>query len=432
MILMPTERGLPANLEAERLVLGQILLDESHFHAAEDLSLDDYSIEKHKLIWKHILALRGRGERADRITVSSELMKAGKLDSVGGIGYLISLDDTIPQVPNIEAYVRMVRDASTLRRLILAAEYIQNQAMLAQDPAEDILGGAIELIRGISDGSALGGKKAVSTREMIEQQGVDGLLSPRRQGDIRLPWSSLNKALNGLSGGQMIVLLGETSRGKSSFALQLAGHVSQQHQAAVIWTMEMSPRAMFQRLVTQMSGVYNRPLLAAADRQAQHGAVTALGDDPVYFDATSRSVASFSANLRRIKHQTRIGLVIVDYVQLIRSNSRESRAQQVAENSRNLKLAAMDFNVPFLVLSQVDRSSVKGKDARIGLHSAKESGDIENDADVMLWIEAGELSRDQPTPVSVVVGKQREGPAGFPVRMAFLPESQIFVEVEED
>jgi len=233
----------------------------------------------------------------------------------------------------------------------------------------------------------------------------------------------------------MIVVLGETGRGKTSFALQAATHVSQQHKATLVWTMEMPPRSLFQRLVTQASAIpqSRRPSqLTFEERERQRMAVALFGEDPVYFDRHSRSVAAFCANLWRLQTKTEVGLVIVDYLQLIRSTLKEgTRAQEVSENSRNLKLAAMDCNVPFLVLSQVDRSSVKGKGAKIGLHSAKESGDIENDADVMLWIEAVELARDQPTPVSIVVGKQREGPAGFPVKMVFQPTSQTFIEAEE-
>jgi replicative DNA helicase len=269
---------------------------------------------------------------------------------------------------------------------------------------------------------------------MIEQEGVDKLLSPRRHGEIRMPWQRLDAALSGLTGDQMVVLLGETSRGKSSFALQLATHVLMQKKSVLVWTMEMPPNSMFRRMVTQLSGValkQRSEQLSFEQREQQRLAVALLAEQPVYFDRTSRSVTAFCAYLRRVRSRCDLGLVIVDYLQLIRSNSKESRAQQVSENSRNLKLAAMDTNLPFLVLSQVDRSSVKGKDAKIGLHSAKESGDIENDSDVMLWIDAAPFSRDQPTAARIWVGKQREGEAGFPIEMIFQPTTQTFLEVTE-
>jgi replicative DNA helicase len=425
--------GLPQNLEAERLVLGSMMLCHDVYPGAADvLQPDDFSIEKHRRIFRRIGELHKRGEPIDRITVANELMNFSELESCDGVAYLCSLTDGLPQVPNIDAYIRIIRNKAVLRRIIFASEHMMNRCFVGEEPADEILAGAEQTFRKLADG-ILGGKEPVSTREMIRQEGADGLLAPRARGEIRLPWTTLNEALGGLAGGQMIVLMGETSRGKTSFALQTATHVCQQHKATAVWTMEMSPRALFKRLVTQLSGVPQIRLgqLTFEQRDSQRMAVALLDDDPVYFDRHSRSVAAFCATLRRLQAKTLVGLVVVDYLQLIRSTSRESRAQQVSENSRSLKLAAMDHNVPFLVLSQVDRSSVKGKDARIGLHSAKESGDIENDADVMLWIEAVDLARDQPTPVSIVVGKQREGPAGFPVKMVFQPMSQTFIEAEE-
>ncbi len=157
-----------------------------------------------------------------------------------------------------------------------------------------------------------------------------------------------------------------------------------------------------------------------------------LDENRIYLDSDARNVGSFVAGLRRVKAQGRLGMAVVDHLQLIRSTSSRNRAQEVSENSRSLKLAAMDLDIPFLVLSQVDRSSVKG-DGVIGLHSAKESGDIENDADVVMWVQSGaEFSRDQDTLVSLHVGKQREGAAGFSIPMVFRPQSQTFMEVENE
>jgi replicative DNA helicase len=171
-------------------------------------------------------------------------------------------------------------------------------------------------------------------------------------------------------------------------------------------------------------------MLTFDEREAQSLAVAQLDQSPIYFDSRSRKVVAFNSSVRQVRSKNRRAVGIVDYLQLIRGSGR-NRAQEVSDNSRALKLTAMDLDMPLVVLSQVDRGSVKGDSARIGLHSAKESGDCENDADVVAWIEAGELSRDHDTSVSFHVGKQREGPAGFSIPMIFRPQNQVFLEVSE-
>jgi replicative DNA helicase len=239
----------------------------------------------------------------------------------------------------------------------------------------------------------------------------------------------LDAALCGFGPGQVIVLMAATSRGKTSAALQIALSAADAGKTPMIWTMEMSPQSMVQRMLTQMTGVWaTKRQLSLGERNAQTEAISQMSDHPVYFDRTSRSVSSFIGSIRQTR--TAIKFAVVDYLQLIRGSGR-NRAQEVSDNSRAIKLAAMDLQIPFLVLSQVDRASVKGE-GKIGLHSGKETGDIENDADVVLWIDAAELSREQDTAVAMHIGKQREGPAGFSIPMVFRPTSQTFMEVQND
>jgi replicative DNA helicase len=240
-------------------------------------------------------------------------------------------------------------------------------------------------------------------------------------------------ALYGLQPGQLIVLLAETMRGKTSFALQLAARAAMQTVSPLIWALEMSAYSMFRRLVAQLSGVPSNSApsqLTFQERDAHREACVMLNDCPIWFDTGSRSVSSFVAALRKLGRQSKLGFAVVDYLQLIRSGEGRNRAEEVSDNSRALKLAAMDLQIPIFVISQVDRASVKG-DGEIGLHSAKNSGDIENDADVLLWIKGQEFTRDSPTDVRLHVGKQREGPAGFDIAMTFFPNTQTFQEIEE-
>jgi replicative DNA helicase len=162
-------------------------------------------------------------------------------------------------------------------------------------------------------------------------------------------------------------------------------------------------------------------------RGAQNEAIARLNDNPIHFDPHSRSVSGFVSRLRHVRAEAGLGFAVVDYLQSIRGSGR-NRAQEVSDNSLELKLAAMDLEFPILVLSQVDRAGVKGE-TKIGLHSAKESGDIENDCDVQLWIEGPEPTRDQDTQGSVRLAKQREGPAGFSIPMVFRPQPQTFLEI---
>ena len=353
------------------------------------------------------------------------LQASAKANSVGGLSYLATLDDGLPEIPAITHYVEKLRDATMRRRIIFAAQHLASMATDDLTPLSDVMDRFSSSIADVV--SVREGSRPISTSEMLELHGPVELLKPRQQTGIPLAWPELQDALGGLEGGQMIVLMAATSRGKTSMALQMATSAATSSEGVpVIWTMEMSPKANFQRMVTQLSGVYaTKPWATAEERSAHMRAVETLDSHKIYFDSTSRSVSSFLAGLRHIRVKQKLGLVIVDHLQLIRSENPKNRAQEVSENSRALKLAAMDFNVPFLVLSQVDRSSVKGE-GKIGLHSAKESGDVENDADVVMWIDSPEFSRVQPTCVSLWIGKQREGPTGFSIPMVFQPEISNF------
>lgn len=424
---------LPVDLEMERTVLGYAMKDESYMDQIRTLveTSEMFSLDIHRTIWGRIVGLYDASRPVDIVTVISELDMHSELQMVGGrnfvAGLLIGLYDVAK--PRMDEYCGKLKVALLRRRMIAVGQHIANSAgdeLSSVDELMEMLGKSVADITQ----SAAGSNKPVSTHEMIEEIGISTLMSGSRDRGIKLPWERLSKALSGLSAGQMVVLMAATSRGKTSMALQVATCAAGEGHTPVIWTMEMNPRSLFQRMMTQLSGVYcGKGLMTFDERSVINLAAATLNERPIYFDSKSRNVGSFVAGLRQVRSKTRLGLAIVDYLQLIRGSGR-NRAQEVSDNSRALKLAAMDLGIPFLVLCQVDRSSVKG-DGKIGLHSGKESGDIENDADVVLWIEGGELSRDQETTVSLHVGKQREGPAGFSIPMLFRPTSQTFMEVSD-
>lgn len=423
---------LPASPEVERLLLGSIFLTAAGMDILRPmLELEDFSLDKHQRIWRRCCELYDTGEVVDRITVYSRIDQHGDSEAVGGLSYLVDLTEGLPYDLNITSYALVLKEQTTRRRIMRTSYRFALQAMEEVKPASEVLdqyGSAIaELTQGTSDLS----KRALSGPDVITNKGVDMLLANRRHQGVALPWTKLDHDLQGFGPSQMIVLMAQTSRGKTSAALQVAYAAAIQGLTPIVWTMEMSPESLLRRLVTQISGVSGREFATAQERQAQREAVAQLMDCPIWFDSHSRTVSSFCASVRQVRSQARAGIAIVDYLQLIRSEeSVSNRAQEVSHNSRALKLAAMDFGIPFLVLSQVDRSSVKGG-GEISLHSGKESGDIENDADVVMWVKGTELLRDSDTPVTMWIGKQREGAAGFGVPMVFHPRSQTFEEVTE-
>lgn len=421
---------IPNCVDTERHVLGYCMMNAGYLDVCRvDIEADDFELQKHITIWNSICRLYDAGVQVERLAIYADLLKRGEDKPTGGLSYLVDLDTGLPEIPSIAHYIRQLHEAKMRRRIVFAAAHI---AKLAQDTSSDLdtvvesFGKSLVEITSRSSG-----KGPVSTREMIETIGITELLKPREASGISLPWPRVQKALCGLQAGQMAVLMAATSRGKTSMALQVATCAALQGGAPVVWAMEMGEKSNFQRMVTQLSGVYATKQFATSEERAAHRrAVGQLEDHPIYLDTKSRSVTGFLGTLRQIRAKDTLGIAVVDHLQLIRSANNRNRAQEVSDNSRALKLAAMDMGIPFLVLSQVDRSSVKGE-GQIGLHSAKESGDIENDADIVMWIDGGELDRVQDSTVSLHIGKQREGPCGFSIPMSFCPVTQSFHEVME-
>ena len=420
---------LPVCPDIERFILGSVVLNQRLLDDVRaDVEADAFSEERHKRIWRAVCKLFDAGSEVDRVTVYSALKAAGEAEACGGLGYLVGLDEGLPASPSITSYVERLKDAALRRRVILSA---QKLALLAADEGAET-SQVLDTMAGMAaklqdEGSRR--EEMVSTASLLAAEGPDSILSPRTTGKgIPLPWPALGDALAGFQEGQLIVLTGATSRGKTSFALQAAAHAAIHGFAPLDWTMEMSPRSLFRRMVSQVSGsalAYRAGQLSFQERDSQREALATLDEHPVHFDNRSRTVSHFARHCRKVR--AKFG--IVDYLQLIRGDSRAgSRAQEVSGNSRALKLAATDLGIPILVICQVDRGSVKGKDADIGLHSGKESGDIENDADVMLAIKAEPFTRDTPSLAPVWVLKQREGPTGFSIPMVFNPTTQSFRE----
>ncbi len=233
----------------------------------------------------------------------------------------------------------------------------------------------------------------------------------------------------------MIVVAAYTSRGKSSLACQIATHVTKQDAGVFYWTTEMPPEALFKRMVDQMSGAdgmrHRAGQLTFEEIDKARGAVSWLYEHPVWFDRTSRTVPSCLAALRHVRQKHKIGLVVVDHLQHVTGTlgRGSNRAVEVSQISRSLKMAALDFDLPFLVVSQVSRPKEEG--SNLTIHMIKESGDVENDADVVMLLNSPKQAGTAPVSVALNIAKQREGPAGFDIPLLFRPSTQAFEALED-
>ena len=427
------ERGLPMNLDAERFVLGSILLNDSFLHTVRPLlEPDEFSLEKHRRIWRRSCEIYDGGGRVDRVTVANELAKWNELDLVDGLSYLVSLDDGLPQLPNLDSYIAIVKDKALLRRLIFAAQNLRDRCLIQEETPQQILNGLGNALISLAPQEA--GRGLQSLKELVDERGISALLSPRMTHGIELPWKWLDYATCGMQAEQLWYLGGYTSTGKTSAALQIGVHAARKGTGVAVFSLEMGKVSLFQRAVWQMSRVDSerakRDQLTPEEDERVRNAATALYDLPVYFDDSMAStVPAIHAAIRRRRLSNPIGLVIVDYLQLLGSVGRElNRAQAVGANSRALKMAAREFQCPFLVLSQFKRPPEERKPT---LNDFKESGDIENDADVALFIYRPPTQEQNQVPVSFILAKQREGPRDIEENFWFFPKFQRFDGVEE-
>lgn len=426
------ENGLPAHLEAETYTLGSVFLAEENMHGMRTtLEHGDFSIEKHRRIWASMCRLYDSGTPVDRVTVAEELKRRGELESCDGITYLCSLDDGLPHLSNLDTYVRIVKEKSALRRVIYACQHTIDRALVAQESAQCVFDGLSEQIL---LHPATGGKNGpISAKELVSAKGLDALLSPRRNHGIRLPWKRLDTALCGLHPDQLVLLAAHTRHGKTSFALQVATHAAEQGAGVLIFSLEMDPGRLFRRMVNQISGLdYDQQRngsLFREEREAEIIAANWICERPIYFDESSFTVAAMHAAIRQTKLKHQIGLVVVDYLQLIRGIGRqENRAVEVGANSRALKLAAKEFHLPFLVLSQFNRESAK-EGRKPEIHDLKASGDIENDSDVVLLLRPDDPKDNADVRrAEINVAKQREGPSGMDIPLMFHSHCQRFKE----
>ena len=421
------DRVPPQNVEAERAVLGGVLLDpEAATHAVEIVSAEAFYRPAHARIFRAIVALFTRREPIDVMTLSEELGKAGDLETVGGIAALTDLVDSTPSAANIEHYARIVLDKYILRQLIRASTEIAEEAYAAGREADAILDASEQKIFRISESRVSQG--FIHIKEILKER-FDEIqrVHETRMSVTGLPTGFVD--LDALSAGfhpsDLVIIAGRPSMGKTSFALNIAQHVALvEHRAAAIFSLEMSKELLVQRLLCSEAQVdaqkVRRGFTSAKDIERLTNAAGLLGDAPIFIDDTPAiSTLDMRARARRLKSEHDIALVIIDYLQLARCSERaENRQQEISSISRSLKALAKELSIPVIALSQLSRAvESRGGDRRPMLSDLRESGAIEQDADLVLFLYRPEFyapdDPDKQGKAELIIGKQRNGPTGI-------------------
>jgi len=433
---------LPANVEAERSILGAILLDNFAYNqAAEHLKPEDFSLDSHRRIFSRMVDLSESSRAIDIITLPEELDRRSELETIGGVAYISSLLDGVPDRPSIEHYIKIVRDKSLLRGLIHAANAAIVRASEQSDPAEEILNDAEASILQLSEKRI--GRGFLGVQEIVKESfgSVDALLQRgQRITGLATHYTDLDEITSGLQRSDLIIIAARPSMGKTAFAMNIAENAAILDQKTVgIFSLEMSREALLLRLLCSRARVDSHKMRTGSLwRDDMHKVVRAmqeLAHAPIFIDDTAGlALSEMRAKARRLKQsQGALDLLIVDYLQLMSGSSRryENRTQEVSAISRGLKALAKELSVPVVALSQLSRApeSRGSGDHRPQLADLRESGSIEQDADVVAFIFREEVYKpDEPElegVAEILIRKQRNGPTGT-IRMAFLKSSTRF------
>ncbi|MFW7339960.1 replicative DNA helicase [Pollutimonas sp. H1-120] len=434
----------PHSVEAEQSVLGGLLLDNAAFDRVTDvLNEDDFYRFDHKIIWQHITRLISLARPADVVTVNESLASAGKSDDVGGLSYLNALAHNTPSAANIRRYAEIVRERSMLRKLVSVADEISAAAFQPQGKeARQLLDEAESRVFQIAQEGARGATGFQEIQPLLTQvvERIDELY--HREGDsditgVPTGFTDLDRMTSGLQAGDLVIVAGRPSMGKTSFSMNIGEHVAiEQGLPVAVFSMEMGAVQLAMRMVGSVGMLDQHRMrtgkLTADDWPRLTHAVQQVQEAQIYIDETPALTSmEVRARSRRLARQCgQLGLIIIDYMQLMSANSSgENRATEISEISRSLKGLAKELNCPLIALSQLNRSLEQRPNKRPVMSDLRESGAIEQDADLILFIYRDEVynpdSPDKGT-AEIIVGKQRNGPIGS-VRLTFQGASTRFL-----
>jgi replicative DNA helicase len=429
----------PQNLEAEMAVLGSILIDENAISsAAENLTSDSFYKNAHRKIFEAMLNLYTANKAVDLITLTDELKKSVVLDEIGGVSFLTALANSVPTAANINHYISIVKEKSILRTLITNSTKIVSMCYESEGNIAEVVDNAEQLIFEVRDTKTQSGSY-IALKELVKD-GIEriDLLYQEKAHVTGIPTGYIDFDIKtaGLQPSDLIIIAGRPSMGKSAFALGLAEYAGVVEKVpTAIFSLEMSKEQLVQRLLCSHAKVDAHKVrtgyLATSDWPRLTAAAGKLSEAPIFIDDTPAiSVMELRAKARRLKLQQDIKLIILDYLQLMRGSTMnmESRQQEISEISRSLKALARELCVPIVAISQLSRAVEARTDHRPQLSDLRESGAIEQDADVVVLILREEYYN--PTPdnqgvAEIIIAKQRNGPVGS-MRLAFIKEYTRF------
>ena len=431
------ERTLPHNLEAERSVLGAIIVHNDAFNvAAELIDSKDFFRDAHRRVFDTMVGLNERGQAIDLVTLKDELARSGRLEEVGGAAYIAALADGVPRSTNVEYYARIVKERATLRNLIGSANKIVGMAYRAEQDADTLLDQAEQEIFAIAEDRIHTGfvplkdlvEDSFTTIEKLQEQ--KGLVTGVPSGFL-----DIDKLTSGFQPADLVIVAGRPSMGKTSFVLNIAQYVGLKTDRSVgFFSLEMSKEQLFIRMLTAEAKIDAQRFRTGYLSEQDYGKISTvldrLSEAKVFIDDSfGMGVLEMRAKSRRLKAEHGLDLLVVDYLQLMQGRGRfENRNQELAAISRSLKALAKELDVPVLALSQLSRAPESRSDRRPQLSDLRESGALEQDADLVMFIFREE--HYNPTPenenlAELIIGKQRNGPTGT-VKLAFIKQHTQF------
>jgi replicative DNA helicase len=438
------ERPLPHNLDAERSILGAVIVDNHAINAAiENLRVEDFFLDQHRRVFSQMIALAENQQPIDLVTLTEELHRRGELESAGGAPYLASLADGMPRISNIEHYARIVKEKAILRNLIHATHNIQQRAFEGEDGADAILDNAESSIFALAEDRIKAG--LISAKDIVRDN-FERLEKIFREGKsltgLSTGYTELDKLTSGMQLSELLILAARPSQGKTALALNLMENVAiRQGRPVAMFSLEMSKESLLQRLVASAAQIdahkFRTGHLSREDWRRMTEALGTISSSPLWIDdAGSISVLEIGAKARRLKRDKGLSLLVVDYLQLITARGRfGNRQEEVSSISRALKGLAKELGIPVLVLSQLSRAPERDERGP-QLSDLRESGAIEQDADVVMFIYRPHFFKAGATPeereeTELRVAKQRNGPTDT-VKFVFRSKFTRFEEAAPD
>ena len=429
----------PHSVESEQSILGSIILDkDAIITVAETINPSDFYKEAHKIIYESMLNLNSNNEPIDLITLIEELRKEGHLDNVGGISYLTSLSTIVPTTSNVKYYANIVKEKSVMRQLIKASNEIINLGYDASTDVQEILEKAEKNIFDISQEKASDDIQPINlvlqdTFDMIER-----LCTEKSEvTGITTGFADLNKKINGLQRTDLILLAARPAMGKTAFSLNLVQNAALKGDASVaVFSLEMSKEQLVQRMLSAQSNVELSKIktgnLGESDWPRIIDAMAVLSEANIFIDDTPGiKISEIRSKCRRLKIEKGLDLILIDYLQLMEGEGKnENRQQEIAKISRSLKILAKELDCPVIALSQLSRSPELRKDHRPILSDLRESGSIEQDADIVMFLYRDEYYHDDSEKKNigeVIIAKNRHGETGN-VELVWFGQVQKFAD----